>query len=61
MLVQVLIRATRCKYRCKYELRGASTGARAQRAIFLAILGDFERFWQEVEADLQVLALKIRC
>ena len=35
--------------------------ARAQRAIFLAILGDFERFWQQFEADLQVLALKNRC
>ena len=35
--------------------------ARAQRAFFLAILGDFERFWQQFEADLQVLALKNRC
>ena len=35
--------------------------ARAQQAISLAILGDFERFWQQFEADLQVLALKNRC
>ena len=38
-----------------------STDASAASAIFLAILGNLERFWQQFEADLQVLALKNRC